>query len=106
MSHSLQLPAGTFRCPDQKLRAQTYPISNMTDITPQHEQVILESASIINSTYTITIARKQRYVVNFSILGNGQATVNYPMPLVFSELSIVPTVACSDVTQNNCFAVD
>ena len=89
MSHSLQLP-GTFCCPDQKLRAQTYPLSNMTDITPQHEQVIQERASIINSTYTITITRKQHYAANFSILGNGQAAVNYPMPLVFSELSIVP----------------
>ena len=96
----MQLPS-TFHCPDQKLRAQTYPLSNVTDITPQHEQVILGSASIINSTYTITIARKQRYAANFSILENGQATVNYPMPLDFSELSIVLLLfAYSDVAQN------
>ena len=98
MCHLLQLP-GTFRCPDQKLRAQTYPLSNMTDITPQHEQVIQERASIINSTYTITIARKQRYAANFSILGNGQAAVNYPMLLDFSELycyTVVQYSACGE----------
>ena len=83
MCHMLQLP-GTFRCSDQKIRAQTYPLSNMTDFTLQHEQVIQGSATIINSTYTITIPRKQRYAANFSILGNGQAAVNYPMPLDFS----------------------
>ena len=98
MCHLLQLP-GTFHCPDQKLRAQTYPLSNMTDITPHHEQVIQESASIINSTYTITIARKQHYAANFSILGNGQAAVNYPMLLDFSELycyTVVQYSACGE----------
>ena len=96
MCRSLQLPS-SFRCPDQKLRAQTYPLSNMTDITPQHEQVIQGSATIVNSTYTIIVARKQHYAANFSILGNGQAAVNYPMLLDFSELSIVLLFACSDV---------
>ena len=64
--------------------AQTYPQSNVTDVTAQHEQVIQGSETAINVTYTVSIARKQHCSANFSVLGNGEVT-DYPMPLNFSE---------------------
>ena len=69
--------------------AQTYPRSNMTDVTTQHEQVIEGSDTVINSTYTVSIARKRHCSVNFSVVGNGRVTKEYLMPLNFSEWSIL-----------------
>ena len=87
--HSTQLPRIFQRCPDQRLMAQTYPRSNMTDVTTQHEQVIEGSDTTINSTYTVSIARKQHCSANFKVVGNEGITEEYLMPLNFSEWSIV-----------------
>ena len=86
--HSTQLPSIFQHCPDQRLMAQTYPRSNMTDFTTQHEQVIEGSDATIN-TYTVSIARKQHCSANFSVVRNGRVTKEYLMPLNFSEWSIV-----------------
>ena len=69
--------------------AQTYPRSNMTDVTTQHEQMIEGSDAIINSTYTVSIASKQHCSANFSVVGNEGVTEEYLMTLNFSEWSIV-----------------
>ena len=61
----------------------------MTDVTAQHEQVIKGSDTTINVTYTISIAKKQHYSANFSVVGNEGVTEEYLMPLNFNEWSIV-----------------
>ena len=85
--HSTQLRPSVFQlCPDQKLMVHTYPQSNMTDVTTQHEQVIEGSDSTINMTYIVSIARKQHCSANFSVVGS-ERVEDHPLSLQldFSE---------------------
>ena len=52
-------------CPQQKLKAQTFPRSNESDTTDQDEQLV----EGFNVTYSFTIFDRELYTAMFKILG-------------------------------------
>ena len=57
-------------CPEQKLKAQTFPLSNEFDTTDQDEQVVED----LNITYSFTIDDKGLCTAKFNILGSDGIT--------------------------------
>ena len=53
-------------CPQQKLKAQTFPRSNESDTTDQDEQLV----EGFNITYSFTISDREMYTAKFKILGS------------------------------------
>ena len=79
-------------CPEQMLKAQTFPRSNESDTTDQDEQLV----EGFNVTYSFTLSDRELYTAKFKILGSDGIIHNINFSMFYSILMITVKVYCNN----------